>query len=66
MAHWFKNWKGEDTHKELTFILRKERRVFENKVLRKIFRPKRQEVTGQKKLHNGGFVSCYLHQVLLG
>jgi hypothetical protein len=26
--------------------------VFENRVLRRIFRPKRDEVTGERKLHN--------------
>jgi hypothetical protein len=39
----------------LTLILREERRprVFENRVLRRIFGPKRDEVTGKwRKLHN--------------
>jgi hypothetical protein len=39
-----------------SLILREERRlrVFENRVLRRIFGPKRDEVTGKwRKLHNG-------------
>jgi hypothetical protein len=39
-----------------SFILREEHRlrVFENRVLREIFGPKRDEVTGEwRKLHNG-------------
>jgi len=38
-------------------VLRKERRlrVFENRVLRRIFRPKRDEVTGEwRQVHNEG------------
>jgi hypothetical protein len=38
-----------------SFTLREERRLrdFENRVLRRIFRPKRDEVTGEwRKLHN--------------
>jgi hypothetical protein len=35
-------------------------RVFENRVLRRIFRPKRDEVTGQwRKLHNGELHNSY-------
>jgi hypothetical protein len=35
-------------------------RVFENRVLRRIFGPKRDEVTGGwRKLHNGGLHSLY-------
>jgi hypothetical protein len=35
-------------------------RVFENKVLRRIFGPKRDEVTGEwKKLHNGELHNLY-------
>jgi len=44
------------------FKLREERRlrVFENMVLRRIFRPKRGEVTGEwRKLHNGEFNNLY-------
>jgi hypothetical protein len=34
--------------------------VFENRVLRRIFRPKRDEVTGEwRKLHNGEFHNFY-------
>jgi hypothetical protein len=42
-------------------------RVFENRVLRTIFGPKGDEVTGQwRKLHNGELYSLYYHQVSLG
>jgi hypothetical protein len=42
-------------------------RVFENRVLRRIFGPKRDEVTGEcRKLHNGSFIICTHHQILLG
>jgi hypothetical protein len=35
-------------------------RVFENKVLRRIFRPKRDEVTGEwRRLHNKGLYALY-------
>jgi hypothetical protein len=41
-------------------------RVFENKVLRKIFGPKKHEVTGGwRKLHNESFMICTLPQVQL-
>jgi hypothetical protein len=41
--------------------------VFENRVLRRIFGTKRDEVTGEwRKLHNGGFIICTRHQILLG
>jgi hypothetical protein len=43
-------------------ILRKERtlRVFENRVLRRIFGPKRDEVTGEwRKLHNDELSDLY-------
>jgi hypothetical protein len=43
--------------------LREERRlrVLENRVLRKIFRPKRNEVTGEwRRLHNEGLYDLYL------
>jgi hypothetical protein len=34
-------------------------RVFENRVLRRIFGPKRDEVTGEwRKLHNEGLMIC--------
>jgi len=42
--------------------LREERRlrVFENKVLKRIFGPKKDEVTGElRKLHNGEFNDLY-------
>ena len=34
-------------------------RVFENRVLRKIFEPKRDEVTGERKLQNGKLNDLY-------
>ena len=45
-----------------SLTLRKERRlrVFENRTLRRIFRPKRDEVTGElRKLHNGELSDLY-------
>jgi hypothetical protein len=37
-------------------------RMFENRVLRRIFGHKREEVTGEwKQLHNGNFVISTLH-----
>jgi hypothetical protein len=33
-------------------------RVFEYRVLRKIFGPEREEVIGFRKLHNEGFMIC--------
>ena len=42
-------------------------RVFENKVLRKIFGPKRDEVTGEwKRLHNENLYVCTSHQISFG
>jgi hypothetical protein len=42
-------------------------RVFENRVLRRIFGPKRDEVTGEwRKLHKGELIICTHHQILLG
>jgi hypothetical protein len=39
-------------------------RVFENRVLRMIFGPKRDEVTGEwRKLHNEKLRDCTLRQV---
>ena len=36
-------------------------RVFENRVLRRIFRPKRNEITGEwRKLNNEGYIDLYL------
>jgi hypothetical protein len=41
--------------------------VFENRVLRRIFGPKRDEVMGEwREMHNGGFIICTHHQILLG
>jgi hypothetical protein len=53
------------------FTLRKEHehdsRVFENRVLTRIFGPKREEVEGSsKRLHNEELLTCTLHQMLLG
>jgi len=40
-------------------------RVFENMVLRKIIRPKRDEVTGDwRKLHNEELMICTSNQIL--
>jgi hypothetical protein len=44
-----------------SLILREEHRlnVFENRVLRRIFGPKRDEVTGEwRRLHNQGLMLC--------
>jgi hypothetical protein len=41
-------------------------RLFENRVLRRIFKPKRIVSGGWKRLHNGGFITCTLKQILLG
>jgi hypothetical protein len=42
-------------------------RVFENRVLRRIFGPKRDEVTGEwRRLHNKEFMLCTPHQVSFG
>jgi hypothetical protein len=39
-------------------------RVFENRVLRRIFGPRRDEVMGEcRKLHNEDFLNCTLRQV---
>jgi hypothetical protein len=41
--------------------------VFENRVLRRIFGPKRDEATGErKKLHNGELHNLFSSQILLG
>jgi hypothetical protein len=51
-----------------SLTLRKEHKlgVFENRVLRRIFGPKRDEVTGEwRKLHNEELMICTLRQVLL-
>jgi hypothetical protein len=42
-------------------------RMFENKVLRRIFGPKRDEVTGEwRKLHNDELHNLYLSPISLG
>jgi hypothetical protein len=42
-------------------------RVFENRVLRKIFGPKREEDGSWRKFHNDKLVTaCILHRILLG
>jgi hypothetical protein len=52
-----------------SLILREESwlRVFENKVLRRIFGPKRDEVTGEwRKLHNKELYALDSHQISFG
>ena len=40
-------------------------RVYENRVLRRIFWPKRDKVTGEwRTLHNGELYDCTSHQIL--
>ena len=48
--------------------MRKELRLmFENRVLRRIFGPKRDDVTGEKrKLHNGGLNDLYCSSNIRG
>jgi hypothetical protein len=42
-------------------------RVFENRVLRRIFGPKRDEITGEwRRLHNEELSDLYSHQILFG
>jgi hypothetical protein len=42
-------------------------RVFENRVLRRIFDPKRGEVTGEwRRLQPRGFMICNPHKILFG
>jgi hypothetical protein len=42
-------------------------RVFENRVLRRIFGPKGDEVTGEwRRLHNGNLMTSTHHQILFG
>ena len=53
----------------LSLTLREERklRVFENMVLRGIFGPRRDEVTGEwRRLHNEELNGCTPHSVLFG
>jgi hypothetical protein len=41
--------------------------VFENKILRRVFGPKRDEVTGEwRKLHNKNFIISTHPQISLG
>jgi hypothetical protein len=50
----------------LTLEVEHKLRVFENMVLRRIFGPKREEVTGGwKKCMKRSFIICTLHQILL-
>jgi hypothetical protein len=51
-----------------SLTLRKERRLrdFENRVLRKIFGPKREEDGSWRKLHNDEFIAYILYRILLG
>jgi hypothetical protein len=41
-------------------------RVFENRVLRRIFGPEREEDGSWRKLRNDELHSCILHRILLG
>ena len=42
-------------------------RVFKNRVLRRIFGPKRDEVTGEwRKLHNESLIICIPHPIFFG
>jgi hypothetical protein len=50
-------------------MLREEHKlmVFENRVLRRLFEPKRDEVTGEwRKLHNEEFIICTHPEISLG
>ena len=52
-----------------SLTLREERslRMFKNRVLRRIFGPKRDEVTGEwRKLHNEELNICTPHTILFG
>ena len=52
-----------------SLTLREQRRlrVFENRVLRRVFGPKRDEVTGEwRKLHNEELIDLYPYPVLCG
>jgi len=51
----------------LTFRDKRRLRVFENRVLRRIFGAKRDEVTSEwRKLHKEEFKICMLHSILFG
>jgi hypothetical protein len=42
-------------------------RVFENRLLRRVFGPKRDEVTEEwRRLHNEELMTCTHHQMLFG
>ena len=52
-----------------SLTMREERglRVFENRVLRRVFGPKKDEITGEwRKLHNESLMICTPHQILFG
>ena len=52
-----------------SLTMRKESRlrVFENRVLRRIFEPKRVEVTGEwRELHRRSLMICTAHSILFG
>jgi hypothetical protein len=54
---------------KLGLTLREEHRlrVFENRVLRKVLGPKRDEVTGKsRRLHNEELYDCTGHKILFG
>ena len=51
----------------LTFRVERRLRVFENRVLRRVFGPKRDEVTGEwRKLHNEELSDLYTYRILCG
>jgi hypothetical protein len=51
----------------VTHVKGKRLRVYENRVLRRIFGTKREEVAGGwKRLHNEELHKLYSHQILLG
>jgi hypothetical protein len=50
-----------------SLTLREDHRVFENRVLRRIFRQMRDEVTGEwRKLHNGEIHDLYSSPSIIG
>jgi hypothetical protein len=51
----------------LTSVEEHRLRMSENRVLRRMFGPKGDEVTGEwRKLHIGSFIICTHHRILLG
>jgi hypothetical protein len=51
----------------LTLTAEHRPKAFENRVLRGIFGPERQEVTGDwRKQHSEEFTICTVHQMLIG